>query len=61
MDDASERLAMTELWSLTAVLNTASQAVMRRVGMTEYARFDHPSVALDDPVRPCVVYRIDQP
>ena len=33
---------LAELWSMTAVANEPSQAVMRRLGMTRHAYFDHP-------------------
>ena len=36
---------LAELWSMTAVRNEPSQAVMRRLGMTLHAHFDHPGVA----------------
>lgn len=59
--DAFGRLELPEVWSMTAVLNTPSQAVMRRIGMSEHARLEHPNVDVDDPVRPCVVYRLARP
>jgi RimJ/RimL family protein N-acetyltransferase len=51
-------LGLDELWSMTAVLNTPSQAVMRRIGMTPYANFEHPKVELGHPLRPHVVFRM---
>ncbi|GAA3254971.1 GNAT family N-acetyltransferase [Dactylosporangium siamense] len=54
---AAGELGRTEIWSLTAVLNTPSQAVMRRLGLTEAARFDHPRIPPGDPLRPQVAYR----
>src|SRR6185437_181174 len=39
---AFDGLGLPELWSMTAVRNEPSQAVMRRLGMTQVARFDHP-------------------
>lgn len=54
-------LGLTEIWSMTAVLNTPSQAVMRRLGMVQHARFDHPEVVLGHPLRPHVVYRLAAP
>ena len=58
---AARAVAFTEvglpgLWSMTSVLNTPSQAVMRRIGMTEAARFDHPHIPDGSPLKPCVVY-----
>jgi RimJ/RimL family protein N-acetyltransferase len=52
---------LAEIWSMTAVINEPSQAVMRRLGMTLYAHFDHPRVAPGHPVRPHVVYRLPRP
>jgi RimJ/RimL family protein N-acetyltransferase len=51
---------LTEIWSMTAVLNEPSQAVMRRIGMTEAARFDHPRVP-EGPLRPHVAYHLARP
>ena len=41
---------------MTAVLNEPSQAVMRRIGLTEYTRFEHPRVPEDSPLRAHVTY-----
>ncbi len=49
---------LPELWSHTAMLNTPSQAVMRRLGMSEHARFDHPRLPVGHPLRPSVAYRV---
>jgi RimJ/RimL family protein N-acetyltransferase len=57
LDVAFNGAGLTEIWSMTAVLNEPSQAVMRRLGMTLYAHFDHPKVPAGHPVRPHVVYR----
>jgi hypothetical protein len=46
---------------MTAVLNEPSQAVMRRLGMTPYAHFDHPRIAPGNPLRPHVAYRLGRP
>jgi hypothetical protein len=32
--------------------------VMRRLGHTEYARWDHPRLPEDSPLRPSVTYRL---
>jgi RimJ/RimL family protein N-acetyltransferase len=58
---AFDGAALDELWSMTAVLNTPSQAVMRRIGMTPYAQFGHPRVEPGDPLRPHVVFRKQRP
>jgi RimJ/RimL family protein N-acetyltransferase len=61
VDVAFTGVGLTEVWSMTAVLNTPSQAVMRRLGMRPYAHFDHPAVEVGHPVRPHVVYRLRRP
>jgi RimJ/RimL family protein N-acetyltransferase len=53
---AFDNLGLPEIWSLTAALNEPSRAVMRRLGLTETARFDHPRIPPGDPRRPQVAY-----
>jgi RimJ/RimL family protein N-acetyltransferase len=60
-DAAFDGIGLGELWSMTAVLNTPSQAVMRRIGMTEATRFEHPGVPEGSPVRPHVMYHLVRP
>ena len=52
---------LPEIWSITAVLNTPSQAVMRRIGLTEVARFSHPRIPEGSPLRPHVTYHRTNP
>jgi RimJ/RimL family protein N-acetyltransferase len=49
---------LDEIWSMTAILNQPSQAVMRRLGMAPYAQFEHPRIEPGHPLRPHVVYRL---
>ena len=51
---------LAEVWSMTAVLNEPSRAVMRRIGLTEVARFDHPRITTGDPLRSHVMYHLAQ-
>ena len=60
-DVAFAGAGLAELWSMTAVLNTPSQAVMRRIGMTEVARFAHPRVPDGSPLKPHVLYHLASP
>ena len=46
---------------MTAVLNEPSQAVMRRLGLTEVARFGHPRVPAGHPLKPHVTYHRPRP
>lgn len=53
-----EEIGLPELWSLTAVSNTRSEAVMRRLGMQRWGVVDHPAVPAGHRLRPHVLYRI---
>lgn len=57
---AFEEVGLTEIVSMTAVLNTRSQAVMGRLGMSHDPAddFDHPRVPAGHPLRPHVLYRL---
>jgi RimJ/RimL family protein N-acetyltransferase len=49
-------VGLDRIWSVTAVLNEPSQAVMQRLGMTPHAHFEHPDVEAGHPLRPHIVY-----
>jgi RimJ/RimL family protein N-acetyltransferase len=55
---AFDGAGLAEIWSMTAVLNEPSQAVMQRIGLSEVARFEHPRIAPGDPLRPHVTYHL---
>lgn len=57
--DVARAAGLTEVWSMTAVTNLPSQAVMRRIGLRRHGTFEHPAVPVGHPVRPHVVYRGD--
>jgi RimJ/RimL family protein N-acetyltransferase len=57
LDVAFGGARLAEVWSMTAVLNEPSIAVMRRIGMTEVGRFDHPRLPAGHPLRRHVMYR----
>ncbi len=57
LDVAFDGVGLREVWSMTAVLNEPSIAVMQRLGMTEAGRFDHPRVPAG-PLRPHVLYHL---
>ena len=61
LDVAFRGVGLAEVWSMTAVLNEPSQAVMRRLGMTLHGHFEHPRIEAGHPLRPHVVYRIARP
>ncbi len=58
---AFDGVGLAEIWSMTAVLNEPSQAVMRRIGLTEAARFDHPKVPAGHRLQPHVAYHLARP
>lgn len=51
---------MTRIAAITTPDNVRSQAVMRRIGMVERPdlAFDHPMLAVNDPLRPHVAFEI---
>ena len=53
-----DRVGLGEVFSITAVLNVPSQAVMRRLGMKLYTSFDHPRIDSGHPLRPHVLYHL---
>jgi RimJ/RimL family protein N-acetyltransferase len=60
VDVAFTGAGLAELWSMTAVVNRPSQAVMLRIGMTPHAFFDNPKIAVGHPLRRHIVYRLEQ-
>lgn len=54
-------LGLERVWSLTAVGNTRSLAVMDRLGMERVAVVDHPRLPPGDPLRPHVITRLRRP
>ncbi len=49
-------LGWSRIVSFTALSNLPSVAVMRRIGLVELARFEHPRIACGHPIRPHVLY-----
>lgn len=52
---------LDQLWSMTAVLNRPSQAVMQRLGMTQHSLFEHPALPEGHRLRPHVLYHLPAP
>lgn len=61
LDVAFNGIGVDVIWSLTAILNEPSRAVMRRLGMTEYTKFEHPGVPEGHELRPHVAYQLARP
>ena len=55
--------AAPEILAMTTIGNIKSWGLMERLGMTRdhASDFDHPAVAVDDPLRPHILYRIARP
>jgi RimJ/RimL family protein N-acetyltransferase len=51
-------LGLTKVLSFTAVLNTRSERVMQKIGMTRVGEFGHPGVAQGHVLRPHVLYEM---
>jgi RimJ/RimL family protein N-acetyltransferase len=58
---AFDGAGLSGIWSMTAVLNEPSQAVMRRIGLIETARFDHPGIPAGHRLAPHVMYHLARP
>lgn len=58
LDVGLVQLGLPVIWSMTAVLNRPSEAVMQRLGMVRDGTFDHPGIEAGHPLRPHVLYRI---
>ncbi len=63
LDVAFGEVGLAEVVSFTTAGNSRSRAVMARLGMTHDADddFDHPGVAIGDPLRRHVLYRLGGP
>ena len=63
LDFGFNEAELDEIVAFTTTLNTRSQAVMERIGMTRDrdGDFDHPCVPESSPLRPHVLYRISAP
>lgn len=59
LEHGFRKLGLTDVVSITSVLNVRSQRVMQRIGLTHDPAddFDHPSFPAGHPLRPHVMYR----
>lgn len=55
-----EDLGFSDIYSFTAVENTRSEMVMKRIGMIRIAEFDHPEVPMDSSLSRHVLYMINK-
>lgn len=49
-------VGLPRIWSITAVSNLRSQAVMRRLGLHEHSRYAHPTLPAEHELAACVAY-----
>lgn len=61
LDFAWNTLCEQEIVAFTAISNTRSQAVMRRLGMSLRGNFEHPRLPLGHPLRPHVLFALRCP
>jgi RimJ/RimL family protein N-acetyltransferase len=54
-------LGLTKVLSFTAAVNTRSERVMQKTGMTRVGGFEHPGVAMGHVLRPHVLYEAGTP
>lgn len=60
LDVGFRQLGLTKIVSFAALPNLKSQAVMQRIGMQQLYPFEHPSVAIDSPLRTHILFSIEQ-
>jgi RimJ/RimL family protein N-acetyltransferase len=60
VDVAFGGAGLDHIWSMTAVLNRPSQAVMLRLGMTPSELFDHPALPVGHSLRRHIAYRLQR-
>ncbi|MBV9986562.1 MAG: GNAT family N-acetyltransferase [Chitinophagaceae bacterium] len=56
-----EELKLDRIYSFTAVSNTRSENVMKRIGMHHAGFFEHPLLAETHPLRRHVLYKLEAP
>jgi len=61
MDAAFEKFNLEEVYSYCLDTNTASEAVMKKIGMKYIGAFQHPNSIEDSRIRECVVYKSNKP
>ena len=58
---ALDPLGLGTVWSITAVGNARSQAVMRRLGLVEHSRYRHPALPVEHPLSEQVAHWTGRP
>jgi RimJ/RimL family protein N-acetyltransferase len=61
LDLGFKSLGFGEVYSFTSVLNTRSEKVMIKIGMSKIKEFEHPKIEESNPLRDHVLYRILNP
>ena len=55
----AKQKGLERLYSFTAKVNTPSERVMQKIGMTKVGEFEHPNLSAYSPLRLHVLYQID--
>ena len=61
IDYAFSCLCLDSVLAVCAHTNTGSEAVMKRIGMTQIGSFKHSEIESDSPLNPCLAYQIKNP
>ncbi|WP_139652811.1 GNAT family N-acetyltransferase [Raoultibacter phocaeensis] len=59
LEHGFKHLAFDRIYSFTAIENTPSQGVMKKIGMQVFEYFDHPAVPDNNPLKPHVCYMVE--
>ena len=60
LEFAFESASLKEIYAMCAGTNTASEAVMKKIGMQKVGSFLHPAIPADSNLNPCLAYRISR-
>lgn len=55
---AFAELNLKEVYAIAPELNKKSKRVMEKLGMYKYSHFLHPKIAIENPLRKCVAYKV---
>ncbi len=55
-----QTLQFSQVYSFTSLLNLKSESVMQKIGMTKCAEFNHPAIAMNNPLCRHVLYKIEK-
>lgn len=59
LDFALGTLGLNKVVSMCPIINTPSEAVMKKIGMQKVKTFEHPLLENDERLRTCLLYSVD--